>query len=387
MLSESAGPGKSLEARRSDDPSLAAEGRYAARMWLWDHSTLARVRKCGRVRYGGPVQARRLPSGSASFHGLVSCGSVWSCPPDNARISAVRGLELGAGVAGWLAGGGSVYLMTFTLRHRMGQPLADLLGAVQECWRAVGKSDDWRARDALGVYGWARFLEVTYGANGWHPHLHVPVFTSGHVTQSDAQSLGSRLFLAWRSRAVALGLAAPLPQGHDVTPVLSAAGIAEYLTDRKSYRPADRFALEVTHSQGKTGRGKFAETAPAWSLLEAATRGDGRAARLWQEYERATYGKRSVTWARGFRQVLDLGAEFTDEQIAAQEEGTWEDTLFTIPGRSWDSLVRERRHLLPPLRAAIRQGLGPALAFVKAHEIEHYTPRELGIGILEGDEK
>jgi hypothetical protein len=71
--------------------------RWAARAMLWQASSLKAVRCCGRMLHndaiGDPddgqnvVVRRREVDGRmvASYQGLMTCGSVWSCP----RCSAV----------------------------------------------------------------------------------------------------------------------------------------------------------------------------------------------------------------------------------------------------------------------------------------------------------
>jgi hypothetical protein len=297
-----------------------------------------------------------------------------------------RSQEFGMGGATWVAGGGTIYAATLTVRHSRADRLAPLLAAAVECWRTgVLKSHAWQDRDTYGVHGYLRALEVTWGTrNGWHPHFHVPLFTSGHVTLSQAEDYFARIFSAFRSAAIAQGLSTPEPIGQRITSVGTPSGLVDYVTTGKTYGGAERLGLEVSHSQAKIGRTRFS-TEPAWDLLDRATRGDSAGLRLWHEYEAATRGKRWHTWgpqARngepGFRTLLGLGAaEASDDNLAAVDPGTEQDRVLIVPGPAWDDLATPaRRHLLPLFRAAVAAGDG--LAFARDNGIRHFTPSEMG---------
>ncbi|MBB5366475.1 protein rep [Deinococcus humi] len=106
------------------------------------------------------------------------CANGWACPVCSAKIAEKRRGLLEKGLAAHLANGGGVYHMLLTVPHtRKDKPLglvADLLAAfVRLC---SGKY----ALSVLvpGYVGLVRSLEVTHGDNGWHPHLHVLIFTA-----------------------------------------------------------------------------------------------------------------------------------------------------------------------------------------------------------------
>lgn len=359
-------------ANNADTPPSARSHRWRRLRLLWRLSSLERVRKCGRVRHT-PHVGLRLTGGRAGLAGLTSCGSVWACPRCNSRIMAVRALEVGAGVALWLAQGGSMALLTVTARHHRGQRLAALWAGIAKAWRSVLDGNAGKAiRRDHGIAGIIKATEVTHGRrNGWHPHFHLLVFLD---RPTDLTALHSRIFARWDRALVRLGFAAPLMVGQDIREVKDGADLACYLT--KATDDPRRLGLELTHSQGKLARSALSTRTP-WELLDDVEAGDADALDLWNEYELASKGKRQITWSRGLRDRLALlDAERSDDDIAADEVGTDADTLFWITADGWDQLIRNAELIPQLLDLTESGGLTAARGFLDLHHVEYALERE-----------
>jgi hypothetical protein len=108
---------------------------------LWQASSLKAVRCCGRMLHNDAVGdpddgqgvriVRREIDGRmvAHYQGLMTCGSVWSCPRCSAVIAHTRSAEIGAAVRECYRQGGRVYMLTLTMRHSSRDRLADLWDA------------------------------------------------------------------------------------------------------------------------------------------------------------------------------------------------------------------------------------------------------------------
>jgi hypothetical protein len=57
---------------------------------------------------------------------------------------------------------------------------------------------------------------------------------------------------------------------------------------------------------------------------------------LWHEYEKATRGRKQLTWAQGFRAFLELDDELTDQEIVDAEQG--DDDVQLIDADEWRSM-------------------------------------------------
>jgi hypothetical protein len=86
--------------------------------------------------------------------------------------------------------------------------------------------------------------------------------------------------------------------------------------------------LEMTRQDLKEGR---CDNKSPWQLLEAAVQGDESAAVLWREYEQATKGKRCVVWSKGLKELLGVGEELSDEQIAGEGDGGADEGVELVP--------------------------------------------------------
>lgn len=341
--------------------------RWEARGVLWHESGLDRVRSCGRwsVRPDGAVQVR-ANGAAVGYAGLASCGSVWACPVCNARVQAVRRLEVGTALA-WGLADGSAAFGAYTLRHHAGSSLDATWRGLTRCWQAVARDKTVRTlRASLGLVGTIRAAEVTHGANGWHPHLH-PVHLFDRPVFADAvAALHAAQFAAWSRAAARYGYAAPTLAAQDLH-VVSGAQAHDELGDyfvKASYQPTpDAVGWEMTSTQTKS-RSRGDGRTP-WDLLAAVHReGDADALDLWHVWERESKGKRALTWSRGLRKAVGLDAEATDEEIVATEVGTAADAGFVIT--DW-SPVRSR----PRLGAELLGVIGSAGRWAAGREFCH----------------
>uniref|UniRef100_UPI0037CAF668 hypothetical protein n=1 Tax=Ornithinimicrobium sufpigmenti TaxID=2508882 RepID=UPI0037CAF668 len=242
-----------------------------------------RHRLCGRVVQGNgaPVTLRtsRLEDGTerAGWGGVQTCGSVWACAICSAKIAHLRQQEIASALTAWrsIPGAGDVALLTLTMRHRKGQKLATLWGALSDAWNHVTRGRAWGV-DQLGAgilmqrvvksgkrkgqtvtdvkVPWIKATEVTVSYdNGWHVHLHVVIFLREGVTTSAQTALFGGIWRRWRDGLVAAGLDAPRAHlgGLDIRPVDLASGdvLSEYFT--KAVYSA---SAEVARGDLKSGR-------------------------------------------------------------------------------------------------------------------------------------
>jgi hypothetical protein len=208
--------------------------------------------------------------------------------------------------------------LTVTLRHRLGMTLGPankprhprgawrwcqisdppkpvLYDAMMRAWRrcrqgggkyylADGSVNPNRGGQAIWghyVTGSVRASEVPFGVNGWHPHLHVLIFTEAW-TRAD-KFIFVRL---WRRAVRAeLGPACTPNDEHAIRwsrPIdaSNSRGREQYLT---------KLGLEVASPSRKRTLG-----VSHWELAERGADGDARAVALWQEFCRGTRGRRMI---------------------------------------------------------------------------------------------
>jgi hypothetical protein len=317
--------------------------------------------------------AVRLRGGVAGFAGLATCGSVWADPVCNAKVMARRAVEVGAAVATAQARGWHVVFSTFTMRHHKGQGLDGLWSALAAAWAKVTSGKAWVTdKGRCQVQGWMRVVEVTLGANGWHVHVHVLLFLAGKQPSADAvQALHGRMFGRWSRALERQGLRAPLMIGQDAHLVAGAADkhLAEYFTKATDAR--HRIGLEVTQTQSKAARGRHSTRTP-WGLLDDVENlGLADSLALWHEWERASKGRKQMTWSVGCRKELGLLVEESDDEIAGKEHGSADDDLVLIEADGWRHLTCTPVDLADLLTVTQSEGLAGLRRFLDVRAIAY----------------
>lgn len=356
-------------ASTAGDQEAARERRnqaWALRRRLWEVSSLDRVRKCGKVSRvaGGPTL--RLSEGRAGFAGLVSCGSPWSCPVCARKIGAQRAEEIRDVVSAVYAEGGACSLVTLTLRHHSGHALTDSWSALRKAWGAVtsGRGAQ-RDREQFGITGWIACVEVTHGAAGFHPHLHIVVCHDTPVSQELLDELAGRWFARFERALARKGFSALEFQGGldaRIVTADSSGALGMYLS---------KLALEVTGAMTKTGRKRGSRTTSFSSRTMWQVLADGLATGLaddleaWAEYEKASHQRKQVTFSRGLRQRFRLAEEETDEEIAGKDLGS--DDLIALPAETWHAIRGCAEQLLT---AAEVDGIVGAQLWLTARRLE-----------------
>lgn len=321
--------------------------KWRNRAFLWECSSLKRVRYCGRfpTETNGRIELQLTDEQRAQLVGLQSCGSVWVCPVCNARVMSLRSLEIAAALQLHEQAGGRVAFMTFTLRHARKDSLTALWEAVSHAWGRVTSGRGWVAQKHQ-VSGWVRVIEVTFGRNGWHVHIHTVMLLNPETSEGDFRRLHSGMVSRWIAAAEAKGFTPTTVGQHGVLSDASAA-LSAYLTKSSA---GWGLAAELTQSQAKIANNS---TVPHWQLLEQAQNGLDGALTRWYEFEQVSKGKRLISWSRGLKKRLGL-LDVSDDEIAA-----WDPSGFyicTLTPAGWER-VRDMR-LAPDLLTAVERGKG-----------------------------
>ena len=355
--------------------------------------TLKRVRACGRVPVGAKDETvsgvtMRIKDGVAHYANLVTCGSTWACTVCEANISDYRSGEVSAAAAAWDRAGNSVFMLTLTFSHFLGMLLAPLLVMVANAFRSLISGRAWAgtparsvpermgkrgrmlpakfypakpgAKERFGIAGTIRSLEVTFGLNGWHPHLHVLLFVWGDWAADglcvceiagrcqDFCSCGDGcrycvmyeyFRVRWQGITVAKGYHADDEHGVKLERCRSAAEAGRYIAKTAAGRSVGN---EMARGDLKTGK---KEHRTPFEILEDFRQSGVRSdLDLWHEYEKATRGHQRITWSAGLRELVDIVAadelpeEKSDEEIAAREVGG--DDMLLIDSIAWRKVVR-----------------------------------------------
>ena len=265
----------------------------------------------------------------AFYHGLQVCSMPWTCPVCASKISERRRQEVAHGMKQAAALGLQVFLLTLTVPHGMGDDVNDIADKMQAAWTRLWQGrQGMELRNALGLFGHIRALEVTYGENGFHPHFHALLFF--HPQQTTLEGWGM-LAPRWQKVAVRSGLPAPsLERGCRIDGGDQAA----------NYVTKGVWGLESEVTKGHTKTGKKGSRTPL-DLLKDFMKGDTKAGALWRVYASAFEGRRQLYWSNGLKKLLSV-AELSDEEIALKPEDEPALLLAQISVEQWQVIYRRK---------------------------------------------
>lgn len=269
---------------------------------------------------------------SAHYAKLATCGSVWACPVCAVKIQQRRRLEL-VELVGWTyAQGLEPQMVTLTFPHTRFDGLGDLLSKQRAAFKRLRGGKAFAAfRQRWGYAGLVRSLELTHGANGWHPHTH-ELWLTRPLSASDQIAFREQIIALWIKACAASGLldmaddkALKAFSAHSVD-VRFRVNDSDYLAKQDSAREwgVDR---ELSSSSSKAGRRSGVHP---HEFLVRQDRGD---ADRYLEFVQAMRGARQLFWSHGLKERVGL-EELTDETLAEQEKEP-ADLLGLLTAEQW----------------------------------------------------
>jgi len=290
---------------------------------------------CVRPLPGGwGVDVVRNPNtNSAHFVGLEQCSRVWLCPVCAQRITNQRRKELSFALAAAKQKGWTAVLVTYTLSHRADDLLVNSVDALQRSLRGFKSGRAWQeVKHEYGVQGGIKSLEITYGENGWHPHIHELMFLDVPADRVNIPGFKNWLADRWLAMLAKNGFSASWERGLDVRTADSE--IASYIA-KWGHEPKE-LSWGAEHEIAKAPNKKaHRDGLTPFQLLEAVSGGDARARVLFQEYARCMEGKRQLVWSPGLRALLEMPDELPDEQLPLFDTSEENYTILELSKEEW----------------------------------------------------
>ena len=202
-------PPSAVTVRRELAQTIRAWGRGIASsmpIWkpLWD--VIGVLEGCGATSLpnqaeegeGGRVDVvvRESSDGKRHLAGVAHCGKHLC--PSCSRFNASARRDALAGSLAAVAPQGRHFHLVCTLRHRLGVKWKELADAEKTLWKKQQQRRPWRE----AVLGFVRADEVTYGANGFHHHLHAILTLK---PGADPEAFKAWLSAFWETEARKLG--------------------------------------------------------------------------------------------------------------------------------------------------------------------------------------
>ncbi|MDY8049658.1 protein rep [Paenibacillus polymyxa] len=287
-------------------------------------------------QYGNVDIFKHRETQRAFYGGLMVCGSVWVCPVCASKISERRRQELKTAFKAHLDTGGHCTMVTLTFSHSARDKLDDLLIALGKSMQSFsrGKRHDIFRRE-IGLVGKIRAFEITYGANGWHPHIHLLLMHSiGIGDPWDWVDMEERLYGLWEGACAKNGFATSREHGlklHDAAEASTYIGKWGDLMDK-------RWGTDSEMTKANIKKGRSGSMTPFDMLRAVIEDGDLEYEDKYREYAKATKGKQQLVWSPGLKAKY-LIEEKTDEEVAAEKVEA-ADLLGQLHWQEWKHIIK-----------------------------------------------
>lgn len=297
---------------------------------------LEKVAECLRnhVPLKTTVEVRKKEgSKHAHYSGLVVCSRIWFCAVCASRITEERRKDLHQATMSWTGG---LAMATYTARHNKATDLREILNGLLEAYRSFKSGKVFQElKEKYGWIGSVRTLEVTYGDNGWHPHIHELIFFANELDVEAIDRLEFACKGHWKRVLERFGQSAT--HEHGMALQSSDSEIRDYVA-KYGHEPINTgwtAAHEITKQVTK--KGKRDGRTPT-QLLYDYWEGDMNARKLWKEFALTFKGRNQLVWSRGLRELLKMGKERSDEEVA---EEVPEDAklLATLTKSQWQGVL------------------------------------------------
>lgn len=328
LIEETADNG-GLSVQNEDQRFLRYEMQSVAKYILPRH----RVGICLRHqidKYGGVDLFKHRATQKAFYGGLMVCGNVWVCPVCAAKISERRRKELKTAFKGHLANGGYCTMLTLTFAHSARDKLDDLLKALSGAilkFRSGGRYDNYRKR--IGLIGSIRAFEITYGINGWHPHIHLLNMHNVEIEPWEWTELESELYDMWSAACEKFGLSCSRQHGLSMTDAEEASTYIGKWGDTMD-KP---WGIDSEMTKANIKKGRQGGMTPFDFLRAVVEDGDLEHRDKFIEYAAAVKTKRQLIWSPGLKGMF-LIEDKSDEDIAT-EKVEQADLLGVLHWKDW----------------------------------------------------
>jgi len=325
-----------------------------------------RVVHCRHTMMAKQVGINKSAStGKCFYTGLVTCGSVWSCPLCSVLIQSRRSVEVSKAIeSAYNDHGLSCSMITLTFPHYSFQSCKYLIDKQKQALKYFRESRAYKNMlKEIGYKGLIRGLEVVYGSNGWHPHTHELWFHK--PSKIHRQTAIIKHF--WFKACDKAGL---IPKGKSTSFKKHAVDIklnvssGDYL--QKSSQDGWGIDKELTSSSLKSS----SKGLPPFALLESANslESSDREAhgQLFVEYAKAFAGKRQLYWTNGLKDFFNVD-EKTDEEIA-NEDIDKAYQLGNLDGISW-LIIRKNKARFLMLYLIENGGFHLCVEWLKLHGV------------------
>lgn len=298
----------SNEGNKTKTHKTPFERRKQAAAWLYSEAKKTnevnsrgylkthRVCSCGNAGYKRSAVDLTKKGKDLKDRNIGYCENVSACPVCGGLILNERAKEIDQGLREHMKRGGGVLMLTLTFSHKKTNLLDNSLDLLQSSYSHLIRDGFHGLRDTYHGLQKIKRLEVRYGANGWHPHLHVLLLTDQELTDLEVTALRIQLTELWIGSVEKNGGKVNREHGLD-------------LTKARNVEQAGRYISKELTAVGDS-KTESSSINP-FELLDEDTLSNRR---LYLEYVKAMKGKHVIEWQKGLKKSLGI-IEKTDKQI------------------------------------------------------------------------
>jgi hypothetical protein len=260
------------------------------------------------------------------FRGLFRCKSRHGCVYCARKVAYTTQEEMKAVCAAFLEAHpkGAIGFLTATVPHKIQTLLEDSLDVVLKAWRSVRQGRLATRLKSLGMAGYIRALDVTYGGNnGWHPHIHALVLFERKPSDIQLETIEGEMFNRWNTYVQRRGFPPVSAKRFRLERSRQIHDVARYCAEASGTRTWSSVARELAVGVKLKSKG----FTPA-ALYVKAAHGEDWAVDKVHEFERVTYNRKFVTWSRLARK---LRAQVEPNVPPSDLEDTESTAVFFLP--------------------------------------------------------
>lgn len=301
-----------------------------------EYNKLPRVVKCTRTRVANLVDVKiDTEISKAFFSGVQFCGSVWTCPCCQAKVSEHRRQEIAQAFEwAYKKQGLKAVMVTFTIPHYHYQKAQYLIDSLTDAFKYLrsGKSyQKWKER--IGLRGIIRSLEPLHGINGWHFHTHEVFFVD---RETDVREMHNFLINRWHKACDRKGLIRKekLEAFYDRSiDIVDNANDSDYLSKQDD----EKYLKWGADSELAGVLSKKSSSNHPYQLAIKADMGCLKSQDYFMEFLEAFKGKAQLFWSRGLKKDVGL-IDKTDDELA-KEETNIPKLVTTLEQFGWSNIL------------------------------------------------
>jgi hypothetical protein len=220
------------------------------------------------------------------------------------------------------------------LRHKKNDPLRITLLALRKAIRLALAHRSWRSvSDDLAIVGVISALEITYGIHGFHPHVHMLVFSE----ICDTEGMKSALLNPYINALSKCGLAASRVNGVTITSHSGDLGAYVAKVQNSAYKWGLSHELTMQNIKSSRSSKGMTMTDTLWAFYHTL---DVKWASIWLEYYAATKGSKQLFISPSIKRLLFHELPLDDNAIVDSDEQEHNIILCQISSELWWWIVR-----------------------------------------------